>query len=395
MGLFENIKVLSLEQATVLPFLTYRLAQEGMEIIRLEHPKFGDPNRFIGENALNEKGMNSYFLPNNCGKKAVTLNLRSPEGQELLRKLIVELDIDVFACNQLPRNYPKLGIEYETLKKIKPDIIWIGITGFGPDSNEGAYDPILQARAGIMDLTGESDGDPQVFGVPIADLGTSEHAFGQIMKALYKRAVTGDGSRIDMSMLFSTVSWLVNPIMLTGDFHEKITRRGNTHQFFSPVSVYPTSDGYVYIAVGNDRQWGTFTEFPEFAHLKNPDYEKNAGRIADVTSLNQKIADVTKKFTTEEIIAKFTAATIPISKVNTMEDVVADPLIKDNMLTATDKRSGKTVHLPPPVVLTDYLKEANRQLSFPPRFGEHNEEVYGKLGYSADDLAKLKEKEII
>ena len=395
MGLFENIKVLSLEQATVLPFLTYRLAQEGMEIIRLEHPKFGDPNRFIGENALGEKGMNTYFLPNNCGKKAVTLNLRSPEGQELLRKLIIDLDIDVFACNQLPRNYPKLGIEYETLKKIKPDIIWIGITGFGPDSNEGAYDPILQARSGIMDLTGESDGDPQVFGVPIADLGTSEHAFGQIMKALYKRAVTGDGSRIDMSMFYSTVSWLVNPVMLTGDFHEKISRRGNTHQFFSPVSVYPTSDGYVYIAVGNDRQWKTFTDFPEFSHLKKPDYEKNAGRIADVTRLNQDIAAVTKKFTTEDIIAKFTAATIPISKVNTMEDVVADPLIKDGMLTATDKRSGKTVHLPPPVVLTDYLQEANRQLSFPPRFGEHNEEIYGKLGYSAEALAELKEKEII
>jgi formyl-CoA transferase len=118
MGLFDDITVLSLEQATVLPFLTYRLAQEGMNIIRLEHPKFGDPNRFIGKNVLNEKGMNTYFLPNNCGKKAITLNLRTPEGQKILRELIEKLDVDIFACNQLPRNYPKLGIEYETLKKI-------------------------------------------------------------------------------------------------------------------------------------------------------------------------------------------------------------------------------------------------------------------------------------
>ncbi len=395
MGLFDDITVLSLEQATVLPFLTYRLAQEGMTIIRLEHPKFGDPNRFIGSNVLNEEGMNTYFLPNNCGKKAITLNLRTPEGQKILRELIEKLDVDIFACNQLPRNYRKLGIDYETLKKIKPDIIWVGITGFGPDSNEAAYDPILQARSGIMDLTGEKDGDPQVFGVPIADLGTSEHAFGQVMKALYKRNVTGEGSRIDMVMFYSTVSWLVNPVMLTIDFHEKITRRGNTHQFFAPVSVYPTKDGYVYIAVGNDRQWDTFTGFPEFAHLKKPEYEKNVGRIADVENLNREIAKATKAFTSEAIIQTFTEATIPISKVNTMEDVVADPMIKDTMLTATDPRTGTTVHLPPPVVKTDYLVSQNGSLSFPPRFGEHNEEIYGKLGYTPGQVTALKEKGII
>jgi len=395
MGLFDDITVLSLEQATVLPFLTYRLAQEGMKIIRLEHPKFGDPNRFIGSNILNEEGMNTYFLPNNCGKMAITLNLRTPEGQKILRQLIETLNIDIFACNQLPRNYPKLGIEYETLKKIKPDIIWVGITGFGPNSNEAAYDPVLQARSGIMDLTGERDGDPQVFGVPIADLGTSEHTFGQIMKALYKRKVTGEGSRIDMTMLISTVSWLVNPTMLTKNFHEKITRRGNTHQFFAPVSVYPTSDGYVYIALGNERQWDSFTNFPEFSHLKLPKYEKNAGRIADVEHLNQEITKVTKTITTDEIIRKFTEATIPISKVNTMEDVIEDPLIKDALITATDARSGLSVQLPPPVVTTDYLKSTNLQLSFPPRFGEHNEEIYGQLGYSDEDLKGFKEKGII
>jgi len=395
MGLFDDITVLSLEQATVLPFLTYRLAQEGMKIIRLEHPKFGDPNRFIGSNILNEEGMNTYFLPNNCGKMAITLNLRTPEGQKILRQLIETLNIDIFACNQLPRNYPKLGIEYETLKKIKPDIIWVGITGFGPNSNEAAYDPILQARSGIMDLTGEKDGDPQVFGVPIADLGTSEHTFGQIMKALYKRKVTGEGSRIDMTMFISTVSWLVNPVMLTKSFHEKITRRGNTHQFFAPVSVYPTSDGYVYIALGNDRQWDSFTNFPEFSHLKLPKYEKNAGRIADVEHLNQEITKVTKTITTDKIIRKFTEATIPISKVNTIEDVVEDPLIKDALITATDARSGLSVQLPPPVVTTDYLKSTNLQLSFPPRFGEHNEEIYGQLGYSDEDLKGFKKKGII
>ncbi len=198
-----------------------------------------------------------------------------------------------------------------------------------------------------------------------------------------------------MVMFLSTVSWLVNPVMLTKDFHEKITRRGNTHQFFAPVSVYPTSDGYVYIAVGNDRQWETFSSFPEFAHLKKPEYEKNAGRIADVDNLNREIAKVTRTFTTDELIRKFVEATIPISKVNTMEDVVEDPMIKDAMITATDARSGKTVHLPPPVVKTDFLESVGYSLSFPPRFGEHNEEIYGELGYSPEDLKEFKEKGII
>ena len=184
----RNLKVLSLEQATVVPYLTYRLAMDGMEVIRLEHPVYGDPNRMIGDNVLNEERMNAYFLCINAGKKALTLNLAEPKGQELLQTLIKQLDVDIFVTNQLPRNYQKLGIDYETLKAAKEDIIWMGVTGFGPDSDEGAYDPILQARSGLMELTGEPDGDPQVLGIPLPDMGTSEHAYGLLMKALFNRA---------------------------------------------------------------------------------------------------------------------------------------------------------------------------------------------------------------
>lgn len=154
MDLFKNLTVLSLEQATVLPYLTFRLAQDGMKIIRLEHPVYGDPNRLIGENALREERMNAYFLCINAGKMGLTLDMAAPEGQKIFLSLIKELKVDVFATNQLPRNYKKLGIDYETLKTVKPDIIWLGMTGFGPDSNEAAYDPILQARSGLMELTG-------------------------------------------------------------------------------------------------------------------------------------------------------------------------------------------------------------------------------------------------
>ena len=190
---FKKLTILSLEQATVLPYLTYRLAMDGCRVIRLEHPVYGDPNRMVGENFLGEERMNQYYMAINSGKEALTLNLGDPDGVALLDELLVKLNVDIFATNQLPRNYDKLSISYERLSAVKPDLIWLGVTGFGPESNEAAYDPILQARGGLMELTGEAGADPQVVGIPLPDMGTSEHAYGLLMKALYERSVTGRG----------------------------------------------------------------------------------------------------------------------------------------------------------------------------------------------------------
>ena len=396
MELFDNLTVLSLEQATVLPYLTYRLAQDGMDVIRLEHPVYGDPNRMIGENVLSEERMNAYYLCINAGKKDLTLNLAEEEGQKIFHALIRELKVDIFATNQLPRNYKKLGIDYDTLKSLRPDIIWLGVTGFGPDSNEAAYDPILQARSGLMELTGEAGGDPQVLGIPLPDMGTSEHAYGLVMKALFKRQATGEGSRIDMAMFESTVSWLTVPITLTDSFGKTISRRGNTHEFFCPVSVYQTSNGFVYLAVGNDRQWKTMISQEMFKSLDRPEYEKNGGRIGDVKNLNAAINAITRNYTSEELIGLFTSITVPISKINTVAEVVSDPLVEKRLLYAQDPVSGTRITLAPPPNMTPFLTTSQQQLSFPPRFGENNRQIYGAaLGYSDDELARLKEKGII
>lgn len=395
-NLFKNITVLSLEQATVLPYLTLRLAEDGARVIRLEHPVYGDPNRRIGDDVLKEDRMFSYYLSINAGKKGLTLDLAAPEGQQVLKELILKLNVDVFATNQLPRNYSKLGVEYEMLKKIKEDIIWLGMTGFGPQSNEAAYDPVLQARGGLMELTGEKGGSPQVMGIPLPDMGASEHGYGLLMKALYKRAVTGQGSRIDLSMFESTVSWLTQAITHTVTFRKKVTRRGNTHEFFAPVSVYETKDGYAYIAVGNDRQWETMTKLPGFESLCRKEYERNAGRIAEVDHLNRAINEVTRRFPTEELIDLFNKATIPISKVHAIEEVVEDPYVKPNLIRSRDSKTGLEITVAPPPVMTPYLRSANRAMSFPPRFGEHNEEIYGGLlGYTAAQMKEFKEKNII
>jgi crotonobetainyl-CoA:carnitine CoA-transferase CaiB-like acyl-CoA transferase len=394
--LFTDITVLTMEQATVLPYLTYRLAAEGMQVIRVEHPERGDPNRLVGSNVLGEEAMDSYFLPNNVGKKAITLDLRGEEGRGVLRDLILKLDVDVFATNQLPRNYDKLGIAYQQLSAIKGDIIWVGMTGFGPESNEAAYDPILQARAGIMDLTGERDGAPQVFGLPMADLGASEQGYGQIMRALYIREATGRGSRVDISMFQSLVSWEVNPVMLTKSFGAKITRRGNTHEFFAPVSVYETADGYLYIAVGNDRQWQALAELPGFESLYSEERKTNAGRIADVVRLNAEISAITRTRSTEDLIALLQSITVPVSTVNRIEDVIEDPLVRDKMITAVDPRTGTKVYLPPTPVITPYLESTGMEMTFPPRMGEHNQEIYGDvLGYDEGKISELHQAGVI
>lgn len=396
MDYLKNINVLSLEQATVTPYLTFRLAQDGINVIRMEHPVYGDPNRFIGEDVLGESRMNSYFLCINAGKKAITLNLAEPDGQKIFHELIQKLGVDIFITNQLPKNYKKLGIDYPTLSEIKPDIIWLGVTGFGPDSNEGAYDPILQARSGLMDLTGEPDGGPQVIGIPLPDMGTSEHAYGMLMKSLYKRAITGEGSEINLSMFESSVSWLTVPITLGASFGKKVTRIGNTHEFFAPVSVYKTMDGFLYLAVGNDRQWKSMVSQDVFRNLNRPEYEKNQGRIQDVENLNRQINTVTEKMKTDDLIELFNEITVPVSRIQAISRVIEDDLVKQRLITALDPKTSTRITLSPPPNMTPYLEERDQKLSFPPRFGEHNQEIFcDGLGYSEDELVALKEKGIV
>lgn len=393
---FNHLTILSLEQAIVVPYFTYKMVHEGARVIRIEHPIHPDPNRQVGEQVLPETGMNSYFLTINAGKQAVTLNLKEKRGQQLLRELIVGLNADIFVTNQLPKNYAKLGIDYETLSGCKSDLIWIGVTGFGPQSNEGAYDPILQARSGLMEMTGEPDGPPQVLGIPLPDMGSSEQVYALAMRALLKRQVNGRGSRIDFSMFRSAVSWQAINLPMVASFNRHISRRGNTHEFFAPVSVFKTSDGFIYLAVGNDRQWQALTELDGFSNLNQEKYRHNAGRIADVSNLNRQIETITAAFTSEELLQKFRQITLPASKINTIEDLLENPLIHDHLLETTDPDSGYRITLAPPAYDTSYLREIKYQLPFPPRLGEHNQQIYHEqLGIKESEMELLKKSKVI
>jgi len=383
----EGLTVLALEQATTLPFLTYRLACDGARVIRVENPQRPDPNRFVGPDVLGEPTMRAYFLPNNCSKDSITLNLATPDGRALLHELVRRLPVDILATNQRPRSYAALGVDEPTLRAVRRDLIWLGISGFGPEHDEPAYDPVLQARAGFMALTGEPDGPPTPFGAPMVDLGAAEHAYGEVMKALYRRSRTGEGARIDVAMFRSAVSWLVTPFAVES-LGEQVTRRGSGHQFFAPVGVHATRDGHVYLAVGNDAQWKALAALPACAGIDRPEYAVNAGRIADAARLHAALAGRLARLTSDAALALLRGAEVPVARVATLSEVLADPLVAPGLVRVRDPRTGVTIALPPPPVGDP------PSLTFPPRLGEHNARVYGALGLTAAQVADLRARGI-
>jgi len=381
-GFLKDMTVLSVEQAAALPYCTWRLAVEGADVIRVE-PLWGDPNRKVGKKVIVEEDMNAYFMSVNAGKKGISLNLDTPKGQEILGELIDKLEVDVFASNQIPENYKKLGIDYERLSSIKSDIIWVGISGFGPDRSEPAYDPMIQAYSGIMDTNGEPNTPPLRFGVSIVDIEAGNQAYSEIMKALYLREKTGKGRRIDISMLDCAMSLLSLQVPLVS-LGIDIPKTGNFHPNFTPVGVYKTKNGYISIAVGNEAQWRSLIEFPGFESLDKPGYSTNNDRTAHANQLTDDINSVIHNKHTSEVIQMFKKARIPVSEVSTIKDVLEDSYLSKKLLHIKDPKTDLEVTLaPPPVIPT-----VKPDLSFPPRFGEHNKEIYATLGHNASDLKK-------
>jgi formyl-CoA transferase len=232
-------------------------------------------------------------------------------------------------------------------------------------------------------------------GVPLPDMGTSEHGYGLLMKALLKRQIEGVGSRIELSMFDSSVSWLTVPICLSATFGKQITRHGNAHEFFCPVNVYETKDGFIYLAVGNDKQWKSMVSQPEFQSLNQPVYEQNSGRISDGPNIHAAIGAITRQLPSSEWIDLFYAIGVPVSKINTITEVIEDPVLEKKLLHSVDPVSNMKITLAPPPCETPFIAESDGNLTFPPRFGEHNEAIFGELGYSKADLVRLKEKGVI
>ena len=390
--------VLSMEQALSLPYATLRFAQLGWRVIRIESTPSGeglpgDPNRYIGGRVADDD-RRSYFIAPNVGKEAIALNLKDPKGQEILRKLIVELDVDVFCCNTVPKRYQQLGIDYESLSAAKPDLIWAGISAMGPEYPDApGYDPVIQAMAGYMELTGPADGPPTLSGVPLIDLKAGDEVYAGVMMALLERAETGKGSRIDVSMLQAAASWLITTLPLL-DFDcdpSEITRCGNEHRKFIPTNVYPTADGFIYMAIGSDVQWRRLTEIPCFASVANAIRVTNEGRHQEREAIHRDMTAVTRRLATADIAAEFCKATIPHAPIHDIPAVSKMPAVSSR-LTTTRTPEGKPLRMQPMAV---DIPGVATEMSFPAKYGQDTLAVLTSAGLTAAECASLKDQGVI
>jgi len=390
--------VLSMEQALSLPYATLRFAQLGWRVIRIESTPSGeglpgDPNRYIGGKVVDDD-RRSYFIAPNVGKEAIALNLKDPKGQEILRQLITRLDVDIFCCNTVPRRYQQLGVDYQTLAAVKPDLIWAGISAMGPDYPDvPGYDPVIQAMAGYMELTGPADGPPTLTGVPVVDLKAGDEVYANVMLALLERAETGNGTRLDVSMLQAAASWLITTLPLL-DFDctpAEITRCGNEHRKFIPTNVYPTADGFIYMAIGSDVQWKRLIGIPRFASVGNSVRVTNEGRHREREAIHRDMAVATRQSTTAEIAGDFRKATIPHAPIQNIP-AVRDMAALLGKLTLTHTPAGKAVRMQPPAV---DVRGCSNELAFPPSYGQHTHALLKEIGYSGQEIERLEGAQIV
>ncbi len=394
--------VLSLEQALTLTYATLRFVHLGWRVIRVEQTPVsgrkskGDPNRYIGRQVAGED-RHSYFVAPNLGKEAIAIDLKQAEGKALLKRLIKELQVDVFCTNTLPARHKQLGIDYKNLHQEKEDLVWCCISAMGlahPDVP--GYDPVIQALCGYMDITGHADGPPLQCGPPLVDLKAGDEAFVQIILALMERKETRKGKQIDISMAQVAVSWLHTflPMLDMGSPPSELKRSGNEHRQFIPVNAYQTKDGFIYMAIGSDAQWSRFVEQPLFAPLDEERFTTNEGRRKDKTELHKSIKAITQQHPSDKIANVLAEAGIPHSPITPIEDVPDLPFVSSNALRTTTP-DGRAVRLPPPAVETDYLRQIKGTLPFAPAYGEHTDTILKEVGLSPPEIASLRERGIV
>lgn len=390
--------VLSMEQALSMSHATLRFAHLGWRVIRLEAAPTGsglpgDPNRYIGSTVVDDD-RRSYFIAPNVGKEAIALNLKEQKGRDLLHRIIKDLEVDIFCCNTLPSRYAALGIDYLTLKDINPKIIWAGISAMGPEyPNRPGYDPAIQAMVGFMEVTGDPNGPPMLSGVPLVDLKAGDEVYANVCLALAELAETGQGKEIHVSMLQAASSWLITTLPLL-DFDcdpSEVTRCGNEHRKFIPVNAYPTADGFVFVAIGNDVQWERITEMDHFRSLRNEIRATNAGRIKDQKAIHAEMAVATREYTSAALMDELARRKIPHAQINTIRQVRELDAVASRV-TTTRTPGGRTISLPP--IAVD-LEESVSELAFAPSYSEHTHAILGESGLSQSEIDALAAEGII
>lgn len=387
-GPLRDLLVLDLSRILSGPFATMTLADLGADVIKIEQPGSGDDTRqwgppFQGSDA-------AYFLSVNRNKKSLAVDLKAPEGLAAVRRLAEKADVVVE--NFRPGTAERLGLGYEELSKINPGLIYASISGYGqtgPDSHRPGYDAIAQARSGIMSVTGEHDGPPVRVGVSSSDLIAGTWAVIGILAALHERERTGQGQWVDISLLDGSVSWLT--YVASGYFAGGAIpqRYGSAHPTIAPYQAFPTADGFVMVAVGNDGLWRKFAAALGREGLADDArFVTNPLRLAHREELVAIIEEVLRGATTSEWVARLDAAGVPVGPIQTVDEALADPQVRARGMVAEleHPEAGRLSTIACPVRLTRTPASVRTP---PPLLGQHSDEVLASLGLSTQQIREL------
>ncbi|MFC7477661.1 CaiB/BaiF CoA transferase family protein [Dankookia sp. GCM10030260] len=395
-GPLQGIRVLDLTRVLAGPTCTQMLGDLGAEVIKIERPEAGDDTRGFAPPFIPNTKESAYFVGVNRNKKSVTVDIAKPEGQALILQLLEHCDI--LAENFKVGALAKYGLGYDQLKAKFPRLIYCSITGFGqtgPYAPRPGYDALIQAMGGVMSLTGEPKGAPQKVGVPVADLFAGLYGCIGILAAVNHRHATGQGQQIDIGMLDTHVAWLANQGMNYLATGENPPRLGNQHPNIAPYQEFPTKDGYIILAVGNDPTFERFCKATGQEHLlSDPRFASNPIRVANRDHVTATLTPVMQSKTTAEWIVLLEAQKIGCGPINTLEQVFADPhVIAREMVVEMQHPAGEPVKVIANPVKLSATPPTYR--SPPPVLGQHTAEVLGGLlGMSAADIAGLQEKGI-
>ncbi len=390
-GVLTAMRAIDLTQALAGPYCTMLLGDLGADVIKVEQPGQGEQSRGWGPPYLN--GESAYFLAVNRNKRGVTLNLRESEAQTILHKLVA--DADVFIVNQ-PRlsSLQKLGIDYETLHILNPRLVYCSITGYGmtgPYAGRPGYDVVIQGEAGLMSITGEIDGEPMRYPIPIADVTTGIYSALTILAALLARERTGQGQFIDNSLLESQMAWLTN---VGGNYFatgQRPPRLGNAHPSIVPYQPFKARDKHLIVGVGTERLWEQFCRAlgVQDTILTDPRFVANADRHVHRDELLPLLDAILVQQDADHWLSLFRQAGIPCGPINFVDEILNDPQVRARgvIVELEHPAAGLVRSIANPVRLSE--TPVSYRLP-PPMLGQHNAEVLAELGYDPADVTRLK-----
>ncbi len=329
-GPLAGLRVLDMSRILAGPFCTQLLGDMGAEIIKVERPVVGDDTRGWGPPYVTTADgtptrESAYYMSTNRNKRSIAVDMADPEGAEILRQLATKCDVVI--QNFKVGGLDKYRLDYNSLRAVKPDLVYCSISGFGqtgPNADKPGYDLLAQAYAGIMALTGAPDGEPTKVGVGIADVMCGMYASNAILAALRHRDQTGQGQHIDIALTDSTISWLINEGVNYLTSGQEPQRRGNQHPNIVPYQVFETSDGHIIVAAGNDAQFARFTALIDMPELANdPKYTTNSARLQNRVGLIAILEHRLKQLPKAPLVAAMEAAKVPGGEINTVAEVFA------------------------------------------------------------------------